>query len=676
MENAEEILQALEEFSKLKPKEIPKELEDYLGYVAKSGDPVYQWNLVKHLFHEKLSSVITDFYETSPTIDIPPCPNVDPFNYERMKSNLIERLDSFSSAPFTIQRICELLTNPRKQYNRVDKFMRAIEKNILVVSTREPGAGKRLENDQTEAVLNGIPDNKISENDDRDVNICSENVHFNESNDIPQVPVENAVNACVIQEEIEIANTASAAMPESKDWCDSNNENGVKQESEIDSKTNSIIENTEIHEVSTSSITNTELPKSNIVYPENDSEINNIKLESDNVEEMANDNIICNEPIVSSTPDSPEPSNLEERCEPSREDKDLPVLTAGSSVSDSSDIGECELNNEKSIEQLQQPTDNQILPEVVGVDDKLIQVTERNNETTESQTTSSCNRETTDLSNDGVINTSSELSAVQPQQEEERDISDLKIEQLSPENNQPDSSSNDSFQNGGNDNSLESIVKCESIPNEDFASINSESSEQISNELNDVTSSEESITIKEEEVNEAEDDESNNADLIVKVEPAEDDEPVEEFQKIAEPPEVIKDAIVIVEENVTPVTNEGDVGSSEECVSIEEITGTDDIKDIEDNSNAETEIVESSTELLDELCDLERTEGSVIHVTPSVSEMGPSVGIVEDICVDQSSCSADIDEAMDVDETSNQQMIMSEGENEGEPMDQSEHLQS
>ncbi|KAL1138534.1 hypothetical protein AAG570_008597 [Ranatra chinensis] len=139
MDNPEEILHSLEEFSKMKPKDIPRELDDYLSYVAKTGDPVFKWSITKCLFREKLLKVITDFYESTLTIDLPPCPNVDPFNYERMKTSLLEKLDTFHGAPFTVQRISELLTNPRKEYNRADKFMRAIEKNILVVSTREPG---------------------------------------------------------------------------------------------------------------------------------------------------------------------------------------------------------------------------------------------------------------------------------------------------------------------------------------------------------------------------------------------------------------------------------------------------------------------------------------------------------------------------------------------------------
>ncbi|XP_053680630.1 serine/threonine-protein phosphatase 4 regulatory subunit 2 [Anopheles nili] len=74
-----------------------------------------------------------------------------------MKRALLERLDSFNSAPFTVQRICELLTEPRKQYTRIDKFMRAVEKNILVVSTQEPGRRRSdSENgDSLDSIVNG-----------------------------------------------------------------------------------------------------------------------------------------------------------------------------------------------------------------------------------------------------------------------------------------------------------------------------------------------------------------------------------------------------------------------------------------------------------------------------------------------------------------------------------------
>lgn len=75
-----------------------------------------------------------------------------------MKKVLIEKLDSFNAAPFTIQRISELLADPRKQYSRIDKFMRAVEKNILVVSTVAPGRHRSEESengDSLDSALNG-----------------------------------------------------------------------------------------------------------------------------------------------------------------------------------------------------------------------------------------------------------------------------------------------------------------------------------------------------------------------------------------------------------------------------------------------------------------------------------------------------------------------------------------
>lgn len=171
MENPEEILHSLEEFSKMKPKDIPRELEEYLCFVAKTGNPVYQWSVIKSLFREKLINVITEFYESCPSMDIPPCPNVEMFNYDMMKNFILEKLDTFAAAPFTVQRICELLTSPRKEYSRIDKYMRALEKNILVVSTVEPG--RRSTENGEEGIMNGIETEHLPEisNERNDINI-------------------------------------------------------------------------------------------------------------------------------------------------------------------------------------------------------------------------------------------------------------------------------------------------------------------------------------------------------------------------------------------------------------------------------------------------------------------------------------------------------------------------
>lgn len=151
IENAELVMQMLEMYQMYK-QQVPVELEEYLRYVAKTGNTLFQWTLVKPFIREKILNVIAEFAEQSALADIPPYPNVDPFNYEAMKTMLLERFDTFNGPPFTIQRLCELLSCPRKEYNRVDKFMRAVEKNILVVSTCE------LRSKREEPVVNGVPD--------------------------------------------------------------------------------------------------------------------------------------------------------------------------------------------------------------------------------------------------------------------------------------------------------------------------------------------------------------------------------------------------------------------------------------------------------------------------------------------------------------------------------------
>ncbi|KAJ3523327.1 hypothetical protein NMY22_g11487 [Coprinellus aureogranulatus] len=81
-------------------------------------------------------------------------PPLSYMNEEQVKDALqavFDQLDSFDECvlllgfevvliacrgpPFTIQRLCELLLDPKKHYNSVGKYLRAVEKSILVTST-------------------------------------------------------------------------------------------------------------------------------------------------------------------------------------------------------------------------------------------------------------------------------------------------------------------------------------------------------------------------------------------------------------------------------------------------------------------------------------------------------------------------------------------------------------
>jgi serine/threonine-protein phosphatase 4 regulatory subunit 2 len=58
--------------------------------------------------------------------------------YPDSEAFVLERFDLFRAAPFTIQRLTELITQPTRHYKKKEKFLRGLEKTVLVVSTITP----------------------------------------------------------------------------------------------------------------------------------------------------------------------------------------------------------------------------------------------------------------------------------------------------------------------------------------------------------------------------------------------------------------------------------------------------------------------------------------------------------------------------------------------------------
>ena len=144
MENPENVLMELAQLEK-NPQipAIPQPLDDYLAYVAKTGNALFAWSKVKPLFKRKLEIVIQEFHESSPTDNIPLQPNVDVFQFDQMKERIFEQLESYNGIPFTVQRLCEMIVQPKGHYKRTDKFMRGLEKVMLVVSTIDPNPNSK-----------------------------------------------------------------------------------------------------------------------------------------------------------------------------------------------------------------------------------------------------------------------------------------------------------------------------------------------------------------------------------------------------------------------------------------------------------------------------------------------------------------------------------------------------
>ncbi|XP_033939173.1 serine/threonine-protein phosphatase 4 regulatory subunit 2-B isoform X1 [Pseudochaenichthys georgianus] len=134
--------EALRDFDKkAKTEECPL-LEQFLCHIAKTGETLVQWTQFKNYFLFKLENVLDDFRASAPEQRGPANPNVESIPFEDMKERILKIVKGYDGIPFTIQRLCELLTEPKRNYTGTDKFLRGVEKNVMVVSCVHPTSEK------------------------------------------------------------------------------------------------------------------------------------------------------------------------------------------------------------------------------------------------------------------------------------------------------------------------------------------------------------------------------------------------------------------------------------------------------------------------------------------------------------------------------------------------------
>lgn len=128
---------ALELFVSQPPSErhLTGELRGVLAETALTGILRYPWHLLKPLIATQIKQLLQDF-QAAEQVDVGPMRPL-PFGetLEGCYEILAGYLDKLAHAPFTIQRLCELVLEPQKQYSRLDKVVVAIEKLLMVIST-------------------------------------------------------------------------------------------------------------------------------------------------------------------------------------------------------------------------------------------------------------------------------------------------------------------------------------------------------------------------------------------------------------------------------------------------------------------------------------------------------------------------------------------------------------
>eukprot|EP01116_Phalansterium_solitarium_P006172 TRINITY_DN18478_c0_g1_i1.p2 TRINITY_DN18478_c0_g1~~TRINITY_DN18478_c0_g1_i1.p2 ORF type:complete len:227 (-),score=0.38 TRINITY_DN18478_c0_g1_i1:1-681(-) len=98
-------------------------LEAVVNEISSTGLTRYPWSLLKPLISAQIARVLGEFS----------VPAEDAAAFEASKQHTVQLLDHHQTeAPFTIQRLVELLFSNRKQYKSPQKYLHALEKVLNV----------------------------------------------------------------------------------------------------------------------------------------------------------------------------------------------------------------------------------------------------------------------------------------------------------------------------------------------------------------------------------------------------------------------------------------------------------------------------------------------------------------------------------------------------------------
>ncbi|VDM52001.1 unnamed protein product [Angiostrongylus costaricensis] len=129
----------------------------YFENVVETGKSRLPWNLVRPAFLWKVKSCMDEMVRWHRQREGPDSLDLsDGSENKRLYDLILEKAAKFEAAPFTWQRICELLNSPSRHYRKADKYFRALDKTINVVTTvsedgrrmtGNPPYGERAESD-------------------------------------------------------------------------------------------------------------------------------------------------------------------------------------------------------------------------------------------------------------------------------------------------------------------------------------------------------------------------------------------------------------------------------------------------------------------------------------------------------------------------------------------------
>ncbi|EDK31410.1 serine/threonine protein phosphatase 4 regulatory subunit, putative (macronuclear) [Tetrahymena thermophila SB210] len=110
---------------------LRQELEKVVEDISKTGEPSpYDWKCLRSFIIVMARDVLNQMYSAFPDMK-----SNQGESFEEELDVILQFISGFESKPpFTLQRICELLINPKKNYKSSKKILFALEKLVNVTA--------------------------------------------------------------------------------------------------------------------------------------------------------------------------------------------------------------------------------------------------------------------------------------------------------------------------------------------------------------------------------------------------------------------------------------------------------------------------------------------------------------------------------------------------------------
>ena len=113
--------------------DFPSGFNSVIHNVAKTGSSKCEWNCLKILVSAKIIAVAKEYYEQDTSVKT--------YNGDTLEQNLYRlqtALLSFQGPPFTLQRLCEVIFEPKRFCGKsLNKFLRCMVKMVSVTTVVE-----------------------------------------------------------------------------------------------------------------------------------------------------------------------------------------------------------------------------------------------------------------------------------------------------------------------------------------------------------------------------------------------------------------------------------------------------------------------------------------------------------------------------------------------------------